>query len=233
MEKRRAFTLVELMVAIFIFSFMAASMATIYSTAHRHMLQNYRGNAVKSTLLLGMRAIQNNLSAATRLDSPAFGAQGNVLDFATNVDRLTGCYPVNLAAAAVTRPAWHHFCLGNDTALPGTQALFYHTANLPVSNIPFGQAGSPVWNGVYPVPPGSCGLNMGGQTVLKLSQHVVPPLPGQSIFSRRSAERINDSATVRVRLRSFWDASARGMAASQRDVDFSLDTVIAASVSRP
>ncbi|MGD9641550.1 MAG: type II secretion system protein J [Elusimicrobiales bacterium] len=232
MKNSRGFTLVELMVAIFIFSFMAASMATIYSTAHRHMLQNYRGNTVKTTMLLGMRAIQNNLSAATRIDAPAFGAQGNVLDFATNVDRLTGCYPVNLAAAAVSRPAWHHFCLGNDTAMPGTQALFYHTANLPVSNIPCGQPGSPVWNGVYPVPLGSCGANMGGQTVVKLSQYVAP-LPGQMIFSRRPAERINDSATVRVRLRSFWDASARGMGASQRDVDFSLDTVIAASVSRP
>jgi prepilin-type N-terminal cleavage/methylation domain-containing protein len=232
MEKRRAFTLVELMVAIFIFSFMAASMATIYSTAHRHMLQNYRGNAVKSTMILGLRAIQNNLAAATRVDVPALGAQGNVLDFATNVDRLTGCYPVSLAAVAVSPPAWHHFCLGNDTAAPGTQALFYHSANLPASGIPCGQAGSPVWNGVYPVPPGSCGLNMGGQTVIKLSQYVVP-LPGQQIFSRRSAERINDSATVRVRLRSFWDASARSLGASQRDVDFSLDTVIAASVSRP
>lgn len=232
MKTSRGFTLIELMVAIFIFSFMAASMATIYSTAHRHMLQNYRGNTVKTTMLLGMRAIQNNLSAATRIDTPALGAQANVLDFATNVDRLTGCYPVNAAAAAVSPPAWHHFCLGNDTALPGTQALFYHSANLPASPAACGLPGSPVWNGVYPVPPGSCGANMGGQTVIKLSQNVTP-LPGQNIFSRRSAERINDSATVRVRLRSFWDASARGMGASQRDVDFSLDTVIAASVSRP
>jgi len=232
MEKRRGFSLIELMVAVFIFSFMAASMATIYSTAHRHMLQNYRANAVKTTMLLGMRAIQNNLSAATRLDAPLLGAQGNVLDFATNVDRVTGCYPVNQAAVAVSPPAWHHFCLGNDTAMPGTQALFYHSAPLPWSPAPCGQPGAPVWNPVYPVPPGSCGLNMGGQTVVKLSQHVVP-LPGQMLFSRRPAERINDAATVRVRLRSFWDASARGMGGSQRDVDFSLDTVIATSVTRP
>lgn len=232
MEKRRAFSLIELMVAVFIFSFMAASMATIYSTAHRHMLQNYRANAVKTTMLLGMRAIQNNLSAATRIDSPLLGAQGNVLDFATNVDSVTGCYPVNQGAVADSPPTWHHFCLGNDTDMPGTQALFYHSAALPASPAACGQPGSPVWNPVYPVPPGSCGMNLGGQTVIKLSQHVLP-LPGQMLFSRRPAERINDAATVRVRLRSFWDASARGMSATQRDVDFSLDTVIATSSPRP
>ena len=233
MKKSRGFTLIELMVAIFIFSFMAASMATIYSTANRHMLQNYRGNAVQTTMLLGMRAIQNNLSAATRIDSPALGAQSNVLDFATNVDRISGCYPVNQAAAAISPPTWHHFCLGNDPTQPaGTQALFYHSAPLPASATPCGQPGSPVWAPAYPVPPGSCGLNMPGQTVVMLSQYVAP-LPGQMLFSRRPAERINDAASVRVRLRSFWDASARGMGAAQRDVDFSLDTVISATVSRP
>lgn len=232
MEKRRGFSLVELMVAVFIFSFMAASMATIYATAHRHMLQNYRANAVKTTMLLGMRAIQNNLSSATRVDSPANGAQGNVLDFATNVDGVTGCYPVNQGAVAASPPAWHHFCLGNDNDMPGSQALFYHTANLPGAAAACGQPGAPVWNPVYPVPPGSCGLNMGGQTVIKLSQHVTPR-PGQMLFSRRPAEGINDVSNVRIRLRSFWDASARGMGGSQRDVDFSLDTVIATSVSRP
>ncbi|HBA61697.1 MAG TPA: hypothetical protein DCZ92_12975, partial [Elusimicrobia bacterium] len=47
MKKRSAFTLMELMVAILIFGFMSAAMASIYSTANRAMFQNYRGNFVK------------------------------------------------------------------------------------------------------------------------------------------------------------------------------------------
>jgi len=70
MRSRRAFTLVELIIAVFIFSYIAASLATIYSTTNRHMFQNYRRNVIKTDVLVSMRSIQAGLTAATRLDLP-------------------------------------------------------------------------------------------------------------------------------------------------------------------
>lgn len=227
MQKRPAFSLVELMVAVFIFSFVAASMSTIYSTAHRHMLQNYRADVVKTGLLVGIRAIQGKLPAATRIDSPAPNARGNVLDFATNIDGVTGCYPINQAAAAASPPAWHHFCLADDPVHAGTQALYYHTATLG-GGTSCDSASPSIWGGSYPVPPGSCGASLSGQTVTKLTQFAVVPAGG-ALFSRRSNEGIYDKASVRVFLRVQWDPAVRGMAASQRKVDVTLDTVLTAS----
>ena len=95
MKHRTGFTLVELMIAVFIFGYIAASLSTIYSTSHSYLFQNYRNNIIKTGVLLSMRAIQNNLPAATRVDAPAAGAAGSVLAFAVNVDKVTSCYPVN------------------------------------------------------------------------------------------------------------------------------------------
>ena len=46
------------------------------------------------------------------------------------------------------------------------------------------------------------------------------------VFSRRASEGIDDNGSVRVLLRSRWDAAARGMGRIQRNVDFNMNTVI-------
>jgi len=233
-KRRNAFTLVEMILAVFIFGYMSASMATIYSTTNRHMFQNYRRNIVKTSTLVSMRAIQNNLALATRIDWPNRTAPNdrlNTLAFATNIDQLTGCYPVN-----PFQPVhWHYFCLGNDPLIAGSRNLYYHTnttalaAGPACSNFP-----SPCptcWTPTsYPVP--TCGAAAAGQTVTLLMRHVVP-LPATSggfLFSRRGADGAAPVGAVRVALRSFWQANPRGFGTSQRDVDFTLDTVL--SVSR-
>ncbi len=231
MKKRQGFTLAELVLAVFIFAYMSASLATIYGTANRHMFQNYRKNVIKTNVLLSMKTIQNNLSVATRIDLPAPGAQGDVLAFATNVDNLTGCYPVNQTSASANPPnlpAWHYFCLASDPATPGFRSLYYHTGNLP-GGTACGSPAATIWcsnnpvaNGCYAVP--VCGSS--GGTITKLMQYASPLT---TFYSRRPAEEINEANTVRVTLRSYWPAPAFG--SGQRSVDFSLDNVI--MVNRP
>lgn len=217
MKQRRAFTLVELIIAVFIFSYIAASLATIYSTTNRHMFQNYRRNVIKTDVLISMRSIQAGLTQATRLDLPVQGGQNNVLAFATNVDQASSCYPINNAQPA----AWHYYCRGNDPLIPGSFNLYYHTAQLP-GGTPCGSTNPSVWNGVYPVP--ACGANIGGQTVTLMMRHVNPA--SGFMFSRRPADGIDAVGSVRVTLRSFWSAAGRGFGSSQRDVDFTLDSVV-------
>lgn len=228
MKRRNAFTLVELIIAMLIFSYMGASLATIYGTANRHMFQNYRRNVIKSDAILAMRAIQKGMQSATRIDLPARNNQSNVLAFAVNVDQNTGCYPVNPAF----RASWHYYCVGPDPQIPGSLNLYHHTAQLPAGTA-CGTMAPTIWNPAYPVP--NCGANIGGQTVTQLMRHVatgnhprVPPPPNGMIFSRRGAEGADGVGAVRVTLRSYWTAANRGFATAQRDVDFMLDSLITA-----
>jgi prepilin-type N-terminal cleavage/methylation domain-containing protein len=205
MKQRRAFTLVELIISVFIFSYIAASLSTIYSTTNRHMFQNYRRNVIKTDVLVSMRTIQ------------APGTQNNVLAFAFNVDQNSSCYPVNVALPA----SWHYFCRAADPVIPGSWNLYHHTADLPAGT-PCGNPAATVWNGVYPVP--NCGANIGGQTVTMLMRHVAPPTG--FIFSRRPVDGVDAAGSVRITLRAFWSAAGRGFGSSQRDIDFSLDSVV-------
>ncbi|OGR51018.1 MAG: hypothetical protein A2049_03955 [Elusimicrobia bacterium GWA2_62_23] len=213
MKKRSGFTLAELVLAVMIFGFMATSLATIYSTSNRHMFQNYRANIVKTNVGIAMKAVQNNLAIATRIDVPAYGAAGNILAFATNVDQMTGCYPVGPGTAS-----WHYFCVAPDVSLPGVNSLYYHT-NTIAGGTGCGVSSPSTWGGPYPA---YCGYG-GGGTVTMLMQ-AVPNTP--SFFSRAAVDGINERNVVRVRLRSLWSASQRGFGKSQRDIDFMLDSAV-------
>ncbi len=241
MKTRPGFTLAELILAVIIFSFMATSLATIYSTANRHMFQNYRTNIVKSNVGLAMRAIQNTMAGATRLDLPAYNSSGNVLAFATNVDQNTGCYPVNTAAlsAAVigtqvspaSPPTWHYFCVAQDATTPGVTALYYHTA--PITGGTGCDVASPsTWNGTGPAGyPSYCGFGGGGTvTLLMQIKDNAAPVAIQDFFSRRNSDGVYEKDLVLIRLRSFWSASYRGFGKSQRDVDFSLTSAAKANI---
>ncbi|MBI4351911.1 MAG: hypothetical protein HY550_10755 [Elusimicrobia bacterium] len=216
MENREGFTLAELVLAVFIFSFIAASLATIVSTTNRQMFQNYRKNIIKTNVLISMKAVQRNLAAATRVDAPAPGASGTVLAFAENVDQgfsplYQGCYPV-IAGPPAT---WHYFCLN-------AAKLYYYTGNIAYNaGTACGTAAPAIWNqgAGYAVP--ACGT--GGTLLL---ENVWATLPGGALFSRVPADGINEADTVRVLLRSRWLAAAAGMGATQRDVDVTLDSVV-------
>ncbi|MCM2268325.1 MAG: type II secretion system GspH family protein [Elusimicrobiales bacterium] len=213
MKKRPGFTLAELILAVMIFGFMATSLATIYSTSNRHMFQNYRANVIKTNVGIAMRAVQNTLSTSTRLDVPAYGASGNILAFASNVDQVTGCYPVGPGEAR-----WHYFCIAPDANIPAINSLYYHTGTI-AGGTGCAVAAPSLWGGGYPA---FCGF-FGGGTVTLLMQ-ATRPTP--TFFSRAAVDGVNERDIVRVRLRSLWSASGRGFGKSQRDVDFTLDSAV-------
>lgn len=225
MKKRSGFTIAELILATMIFGFMSISLATIYSTTNRHMFQNYRANIIKSNVGITMRAVQNNLSMATRIDAPAFNTAGNTLSFATNVDQLTGCYPIS----ATDEVRWHHFCMAPDPTYTGLNSIFHHTGTL-AGGTGCAAAAPTIWAPSYPAA-GACGS--AGGTITLMMQAAVP---NPFFFSRRASEvktvsgapvtiaGVTERDQVLILLRSFWAASARGFGRSQRDVDFSLDS---------
>jgi prepilin-type N-terminal cleavage/methylation domain-containing protein len=232
MKTRPGFTLAELVIAVLIFGFMSTSLATIYSTANRHMFQNYRNNMIKSNVSLAMRDIRHNLQEATRVDTPAAGAGGNVLAFVVNVDQLTGCYPVNQAAVAGTPPTWHYFCTRADAIDPAITDLYHHTAAIPVNASWCGSSPTSFWGGAgaYPVP--ICGANIGGQTVTLIMQYSVPAAAPSSnvMFSRIAAapDNVYERNAVLVTLRSRWIPAVAKFGASQRqrEVDFTLASLV-------
>ena len=121
MTQRNGFTLAELVIASLIFGFMITSLATIYSTANKHMFQQYRQNTIKSGASVAMKAIVSKLTAATRIDCPCLPSPapcpagcsgvtaGNILAFAVNVDQNSGCFPISTLATAPFTPSWHRF----------------------------------------------------------------------------------------------------------------------------
>lgn len=236
MKKRPGFTLAELILAVIIFGFMSTSLATIYSTANRNMFQNYRSNIIKTNVGLSMRAIQNTLTTATRLDAPLYNSSGNILAFASNVDQLSGCYPVNSAALSAaligtqvspaSPPTWHYFCIAPDASLAGVNSLYYHTGVIPGGS--GCDAVSPTtWNGTGPNGyPAYCGFG-GGGTVTLLMQAVQT---SQDFFTRRNTDDVYERDLVLVRLRSQWSASMRGFGKSQRDVDFTLRSAVKVNI---
>jgi prepilin-type N-terminal cleavage/methylation domain-containing protein len=221
--KREGFTLIELLIATIIFGLMIMSLAAIYSTANSHMLQNYRQNAIKSSALLAMKTISSRLSEATRIDSPAINGEGNELKFASNIDQLTGCYPIN-DKEPVT---WHKFCYapGITSKCRYGNCLYYHTGTVKTRGgvCPNGPAWAP------PVDP-FCGPS-GLGTVIQLASFVQPPAGG-FLFSRyRPADGALGNALVNIRLRVVWDPAAvavarRGNFRSSRAIDTTLNTTV-------
>ncbi|HNW45453.1 MAG TPA: type II secretion system protein [Elusimicrobiales bacterium] len=216
MKKRMGFTLVELIIASLLASFMAVSLVTIYSTANRHIFQNYRSNKVKADVSLAMRAIRNATAQATRIDAPAAGNTSSELAVISNMDQLTSCYPIKSGIPA----AWHYFCAVNS----GNNKLYYYTGNYGGSCACPGSSCAAPWP-----PPGgtpNCGVTAGGTLLATY-------LDSTSVFSRSqnstTIPAVSDAASVGVRLNSTWTPSA-GLAISQRPVDYGLQSIF--SISR-
>lgn len=222
MQKRPGFTLAELIIAVLIFGFMSTSMATIYSTANRHMFQNYRNNMIKSSVSLAMHDLRRNLQMATRLDIPAYAngtGGGNELKFVSNVDQVTGCYPVN-PAVPVT---WHYFCVANDPNDASVQDLFHYTGTVSAGSSWCG--GNPpykIWDPLTQYAVAGCGSD-GGTIIMKYSTMAATP-NSSVMFSRRNTDNVYEKDVILLTLRSRWIAAARlnSTKAVQRDVDFTL-----------
>lgn len=219
---RKGFTLIELVLASLMFGFIMMSLASIYSTANKHMFQSYRQNTVKSTVSTAMKSITNSLAEANRIDLPAIGGDGDSLRFAVNVDQ-NGCYPINPALPV----SWHEFCYapGKTAQCPSGNCLYHHTGAVAV---PGGNTGCPdgtAWPAVYPVFSGLCGNAVG--TVTQLAAFVEPPA-GTPIFSRSGAL---GATVVNIRLRVLWDPAATAVAGRDfRTTATPIDTTLTTSV---
>ncbi|OGS13618.1 MAG: hypothetical protein A2285_05945 [Elusimicrobia bacterium RIFOXYA12_FULL_57_11] len=208
MKNIPGFTLVELLVATMLTAFLGVSLVTIYSTANRHVFQNYRGNTIKSDVSLAMRAIRNVMAQANSIYEPASGNTGARLLVASNMDQMTNCRPSNLIV-----PKWHLFC--TDTS--GTNIrLFYHSGNIA----------STCWC------PGPCAAPSIPVVTCSAGFQLAQFLDTTDVFSRSSTLShvpSGDLMSLRVQLRSVWTPSG-GYAAVQRPVDHRLTTIF--SVSR-
>ena len=224
---RKGFTLMELVLATLMFGFMMMSLASIYSTANRHMFQSYRQNIIKSNASTAMKTITVRLSEANRIDLPTTGLPGNALAFAVNVDQTSGCYPVN---PAIT-PTWHYFCYipkAGANCTPADCLLYYHTANYtgPVGGgCPSGGVTVPT----YPL--AFCGPGGGGAVTLLASWvYPDPASPNPTLFSRtRPFDATLGNTLVTISLRVLWDpalaaAAGRDFRTAAHPIDTTLTT---------
>jgi Tfp pilus assembly protein PilV len=239
LKTREGFNLVELVIATLLFGFMMMSLATIYSTANKHMFQNYRQNTVKSNASMAIKTITARLFEANKIDVPAIGASGNILRFADNVDQTSNCYPINNAVTTVPPVSWHEFCLYSaapnyttpGVACPSGSCLYYHTGSIPVNNVTNpGCPDGPAWSGVYPnSPPGLCGVALAGTTVTLLASFVYVPAGG-AIFSRTGPA---GNTVVNISMRIKWDPADPANHASGHDFSTTgkaIDTTLTTSV---
>jgi len=205
-KKHSGFTIAELMISVLIFSMMMTALVTIYGTINKHMFQSYRQNIVKNNLAIAIKAIQVRLMTATRVDMPAFGSYGNTLAFTTNVDKQSGCSPIN----SNVPNTWHYFCLR------GT-SVYYHTGTVPstTGGCPCSATHPNRWTGSYPI--GFCGPG-GGGTVTQLLNNSQTPSMGR-LFSRRSADGITEVDQVAIELRSTSNTSGA------RPIDVTLSAI--------
>ena len=219
MRKHSAFTLVEVLIAVMMSAYIALAMAAIYSTASRHMFQDYRSNIVKGNLGVAMRAINNAVTQSNRIDAPAPGTSGFTLAVVANMDQLSNCAPIMAGQPVLV----HYFCIN---AAAGITSLnyYYRTVNPPAAcACPTTALAVGACNVTYPP---TCAGPTPNWTYIKLADNMDT---SASMFSRVAGDYVNDNMSVGVNLRSIWTPTL-GLATTQRKVDFNLKSIY--SVSR-
>jgi prepilin-type N-terminal cleavage/methylation domain-containing protein len=188
--EKAGFTLIELLLAVTIFAAVIGGLAVIYSTAFRQSLAMINEASLKQMGALSMKAMQREITSATRIDTPAADAGGQHLrgmaNFAPDNTIIDGG-----AAATVT---WFHFCVSNRAVggcgTGGNQpwCLWYYSGNgtaLPAINN------------------GNCGNAAGGVTPILLASNIMSQAPictpCTRFFTRRSAGPDNVPAQNQIR----------------------------------
>ncbi|MFH1618735.1 MAG: type II secretion system protein [bacterium] len=152
------FTLVEVLVAVLIFSLVITGLAAIYATSQRYLSQSFKQNLIKGEIAMAAKTVTRALNLATRIDSPASGQEGDTLAFAVNIAE-DGCRPM------VSGPPteWYYFCAKSKGVISGIPRgdLYMHSGS--VTDVVACPANSPT-SITYSV--GSCG-DSSGKLILK------------------------------------------------------------------
>lgn len=236
MKQRPAFTLMEVLVATMIFSFVGLSMMSVYFAANRNVLQNFRSDKLKSDLSTSMHAISIVMSQATRIVSPGEESSGDNLLVMTNVESGTSnpCCPMVPASYGAPAPAWYRFCVDS------SNQLWYYSGMV---NTEGGAAcgGCPNLTNYKLRADGSaqtCGAP--GYNRMLLASHLVrtvpvfsrvsqpPPLTSaDGMVSRKTdvthTRLIHSKHTINVFLNTVWNAEGSHVNDSQTPVDYTLE----------
>jgi prepilin-type N-terminal cleavage/methylation domain-containing protein len=183
---RSGFTLVEIMISVFIFSLVMAALSVIYSTAYRQGTRMLRDMKLKGMAIVALRTMENQLQSATRLDKPAVGTAGDVIegfknygptyDPASPYKRLTDSEEVS----------WFHYCLSD--AIPGK-------CDVTLQHQPrclWGYTGAGTSVGAI-----DCGTTSGGVLLASLITND-PAWGSTGFFSRSTTHGVDERNQVRV-----------------------------------
>lgn len=135
-RSKKSYTLVEILVALVIFSFMALALSGVFATANRFFYHQYREDILKTRFVTAMKYIQNRMLVAHHLTTPTPGGLSTNITFLTNA--VTN--PSNTNQICNPFPSvqsqWHHFCLTPCSPPLSGNCLYYHWGNLTTSNCP-------------------------------------------------------------------------------------------------
>ncbi|MCX5783579.1 MAG: prepilin-type N-terminal cleavage/methylation domain-containing protein [Elusimicrobia bacterium] len=120
MKNKKGFTLIEMLVAVMIFSMAIISLGLFWLQAYRYSLQTSKSHYLKNNLVIAMRYIQNDVSASSRIDLPSDLNPSTQLKGAINVDKLGGCKSNTSLAAS-----WFYYCYDS-----GAGAIYRYWGNV-------------------------------------------------------------------------------------------------------
>jgi prepilin-type N-terminal cleavage/methylation domain-containing protein len=193
-QRQAGFTLVELLVAVAIFAMVVAGLSVIYSTAFMQGTGLLTDTRMKGSSAVAMRAIQNELAQATRLQLPAPGTSDNHLRGWTNMspDGDPPVRPDMNGDSADTH--WFHFCIqdqnmaGCGTAQNPVSCIFYYRG-------PDGAA----WMSSGNINDANCGTLVDGVEPDLLASSIVGVAPAaEGYFTRTSNSGVSEGNQVRV-----------------------------------
>ena len=226
MKQRPAFTLMEVMVATTIFTFVGLTMTSVYLAANRNVLQNLRSDKLKSDLSSAMQAISVVMAQATSIVTPNEGSSGYNLVVMSNVEsgNSSPCCPMVPASYGAPAPQWHRFCV--DTS----QRLWYYSGTVGSCG------GCPNLTRYSITAAGSdnnCGVAGNGRMLLATNiNRAVPAFsrerqPSGSLQKRTAnaahTRLIDNRQTINVFLNTVWNLN-NSVNASQAPVDYTLES---------
>lgn len=198
MRSEAGFTLVELLLAVVIFSMVMGGLAVIHSSAFKQGGRMVYDARIKHMATISQRALQMEITEATLLEIPALGASGRHVRGYKNV-AVDGFQPMS-GNAGDTK--WFHFCVSNN--IVGSCGL----TNYPVGCLWYYSA-----PGAAPpvIDDGVCGNAAGGVTPQLLATHITSTVAGvvgtDAYFTRDPANGVQEDNQVRANFRMMQGAT--------------------------